>query len=201
MEEMQKKLEEAEQRVQSLEEEKDKKREKKKKKLSAKEEFEEEEIPEDLWEQQEYYQVRAKSQVLSYKQREAAFKEARLLAGLAEINEGLQGLAIMRTSSVMASKGSEDGSERAEQRKSILKEIPEIAVDPLRALLHYLLWADEVKNVLLQTRPAEMWARAVAANLTGPAAVVARRVISENETNDKASSGEAHAQLLIQKLY
>ena len=35
MEEMQKKLEEAEQRVQSLEEEKDKKREKKKKKLSA----------------------------------------------------------------------------------------------------------------------------------------------------------------------
>ena len=57
MEEMQKKLEEAEQRVQSLEEEKDKKREK----LSAKEEFEEEEIPEDLWERQEYYQVRAKS--------------------------------------------------------------------------------------------------------------------------------------------
>ena len=45
MEEMQKKLKEAEQRVQSLEEEKDKKREKKKKKLSAKEEFEEEEIP------------------------------------------------------------------------------------------------------------------------------------------------------------
>ena len=63
MEEMQKKLEEAEQRVQSLEEEKDKKREKKKKKSSAKEEFEEEEIPEDLWEQQEYYQVRAKSRV------------------------------------------------------------------------------------------------------------------------------------------
>ena len=61
MEEMQKKLKEAEQRVQLLEEEKDKKREKKKKKLSAKEEFEEEEIPEDLWEQQEYYQVRAKS--------------------------------------------------------------------------------------------------------------------------------------------
>ena len=60
MEEMQKKLEEAEQRVQSLEEEKDKKREKKKKKLSAKEEFEEEEIPEDLWERREYYQVRAK---------------------------------------------------------------------------------------------------------------------------------------------
>ena len=60
MEEMQKKLKEAEQRVQLLEEEKDKKREKKKKKLSAKEEFEEE-IPEDLWERQEYYQVRAKS--------------------------------------------------------------------------------------------------------------------------------------------
>ena len=37
MEEMQKKLKEAEQRVQSLEEEKDKKREKKKKKPSAKE--------------------------------------------------------------------------------------------------------------------------------------------------------------------
>ena len=55
-----------------------------------------------------------------YKQREAAFKEARLLAGLAEIDEGLQGLVIMRTSS-------EDGSERAEQRKSIPKEIPEIA--------------------------------------------------------------------------
>ena len=52
--------------------EKDKKREKKKKKLSAKEEFKEEEIPEDLWERQEYYQVRAKSQVLLYKQREAA---------------------------------------------------------------------------------------------------------------------------------
>ena len=94
MEEMQKKLEEAEQRVQSLEEEKDKKREKKKKKLSVKEEFEEEEIPEDLWERQEYYQVRAKSRVLSYEQREAAFKEARLLAGLAEIDEGLQGLVI-----------------------------------------------------------------------------------------------------------
>ena len=61
MEEMQKKLEEAEQRVQSLEEEKDKKREKKKKKLSAKEEFEEEEIPEDLWEQREYYQVRVQT--------------------------------------------------------------------------------------------------------------------------------------------
>ena len=87
MEEMQKKLEEAEQRVQSLEEEKDKKREKKKKKLSAKEEFKEEEIPEDLWERQEYYQVRAR--VLLYKQREAAFKEARLLAGLAEIDKGL----------------------------------------------------------------------------------------------------------------
>ena len=53
MEEMQKKLKEAEQRVQLLEEEKDKKREKKKKKLSAKEEFKEEEIPEDLWEQRE----------------------------------------------------------------------------------------------------------------------------------------------------
>ena len=79
MEEMQKKLEEAEQRVQSLEEEKDKKREKKKKKPNTKKEFEEEEVPEDLWEQQEYYQVRAKSQVLSYKHREAAFKEARLL--------------------------------------------------------------------------------------------------------------------------
>ena len=149
MEEMQKKLEEAEQRVQSLEEEKDKKREKKKKKLSAKEEFEEEEIPEDLWERQEYYQVRAKSQVLSYKQREAAFKEARLLAGLAEINKGLQGLAIVRTSSATASKGSKDGSKRAEQRKSIPKEIPKIAVDPLRAPSHYLLWADKVKNVLL----------------------------------------------------
>ena len=185
MEEMQKKLKEAEQRVQSLEEEKDKKREKKKKKLSAKEEFEEEEIPEDLWERREYYQVRAKSQVLLYKQREAAFKEARLLAGLAEINEGLQGLAIMRTSSAMASKGSEDSSERAEQRKSIPKEIPEIAVDPSRALLHYLLWADEVKNILLQTRPAEMWARAVAANLTGPAAAVAQRAISENVSGVK----------------
>ena len=69
MEEMQKKLEEAEQRVQSLEEEKDKKREKKKKKPDAKKEIKEEEIPEDLWEQQEYYQVRVKSQVLSYKQR------------------------------------------------------------------------------------------------------------------------------------
>ena len=46
-------------------------------------------------------------------------------------------------------------------------------MDPLRALLHYLLWADKVKNVLLRTRPVEMWARAVAANLTGPAAVVA----------------------------
>ena len=112
MEEMQKKLEEAEQRVQSLEEEKDKKREKKKKKLRAKEEFEEEEIPEDLWERQEYYQVRAKSQVLLYKQREAAFKEARLLAGLAEIDEGLQGIAIVRTSSATASEGSEDSSER-----------------------------------------------------------------------------------------
>ena len=110
MEEMQKKLEEAEQRVQLLEEEKDKKREKKKKKLSVKEEFEEEEIPEDLWEQQEYYQVRAKSQVLLYKQREAAFKEARLLAGLVEIDEGLQGLAIVRTSSATASEESEDGS-------------------------------------------------------------------------------------------
>ena len=132
MEEMQKKLEEAEQRVQLLEEEKDKKREKKKKKLSAKEEFEEEEIPEDLWERREYYQVRAKSRVLSYKQREAAFKEARLLAGLAEIDKGLQGLAIVRTSSATVSKGSEDGSERAEQRKSIPKEIPEIAVDLTR---------------------------------------------------------------------
>ena len=149
MEEMQKKLKEAEQRVQLLEEEKDKKREKKKKKLSVKEEFEEEEIPEDWWERQEYDQVRVKSQVLSYKQREAAFKEARLLAGLAEIDKGLQGLVIMRTSSATASEGSEDGSKRAEQRKSILKEIPEIAVDPSRALLHYLLWADKVKNVLL----------------------------------------------------
>ena len=173
MEEMQKKLEEAEQRVQSLEEEKDKKREKKKKKLSAKEEFEEEEIPEDLWERREYYQVRAKSRVLSYKQREAAFKEARLLAGLAEIDKGLQGLAIMRTSSATASERSEDGSEQAEQRKSIPKEIPKIAVDPSRAPSHYLLWADKVENVLLRTRPAEMWARAVAANLTGPAAAVA----------------------------
>ena len=186
MEEMQKKLEEAEQRVQLLEEEKDKKREKKKKKLSAKEEFEEEEIPEDLWEQQEYYQVRAKSQVLSYKQREAAFKEARLLAGLVEIDKGLQGLTIVRTSSVMASEGSEDGSEQAEQRKSIPKEIPEITVDPSRALSHYLLWANKVKNVLLQTRPAEMWARAVAANLTGPAAAVAQRAISENVLGDRA---------------
>ena len=186
MEEMQKKLEEVEQRVQSLEEEKDKKREKKKKKLSTKEEFEEEEIPEDLWEQREYYQVRAKSQVLSYKQREAAFKEARLLAGLAEIDKGLQGLAIVRTSSATASEGSEDSSERAEQRKSIPKEIPEIAVDPLRAPLHYLLWANKVKNVLLRTRPAEMWARAVAANLTGPAAAVAQRAISENVSGGKA---------------
>ena len=57
MEEMQKKLEEAEQRVQSLEEEKDKKREKKNKKPDTKKESKEEEIPEDLWEQQEYYQV------------------------------------------------------------------------------------------------------------------------------------------------
>ena len=186
MEEMQKKLKEAEQRVQSLEEEKDKKREKKEKKLSVKEEFKEEEIPEDLWEQQEYYQVRAKSQVLLYKQREAAFKEARLLAGLAEIDKGLQGLAIVRTSSTTVSKGSEDGSERAEQRKSILKEIPEIAVDPSRALLHYLLWADKVKNVLLQMRPAEMWARVVAANLTGPATVVAQRAISENVLGGRA---------------
>ena len=31
-------------------------------------------------------------------------------------------------------------------------------------LSHYLLWADEGENVLLWTRPAEMWARAVAAN-------------------------------------
>ena len=186
MEEMQKKLEEAEQRVQSLEEEKDKKREKKKKKLSAKEEFEEEEIPEDLWERREYYQVRAKSQVLSYEQREAAFKEARLLAGLAEIDEGLQGLAIVRTSSATVSEGSKDGSERAEQRKSIPKEIPEIAVDPSRAPLHYLLWADKVENVLLRTRPAEMWARAVAANLTGPAAAVAWRAISENVLGGRA---------------
>ena len=186
MEEMQKKLKEAEQRVQLLEEEKDKKREKKKKKLSAKEEFEEEEIPEDLWEQQEYYQVRAKSQVLLYEQREAAFKEARLLAGLVEINKGLQGLAIVRTSSAMASEGSEDGSEQAEQRKSILKEIPEITLDLSRALSHYLLWANEVKNVLLQTRPAEMWARAVAANLTGPAAAVAWRAISENVLGGRA---------------
>ena len=61
-----------------------------------------------------------------------------------EIDKGLQGLAI-----VMASKGSEDGSEQAEQRKSILKEIPEIAVDPSRAPSHYLLWADKVKNILL----------------------------------------------------
>ena len=186
MEEMQKKLKEAEQRVQSLEEEKDKKREKKKKKLSAKEEFEEEEIPEDLWERREYYQVRAKSRVLSYEQREAAFKEARLLAGLAEIDKGLQGLAIVRTSSATVSEGSEDGSERAEQRKSIPKEIPEIAVDPSRAPSHYLLWADEVENVLLQTRPAEMWARAVAANLTGPAAAVAQRAISENALGGRA---------------
>ena len=79
----------------------------------------------------------------------------------------------MRTSSVTVSEGSKDGSEQAEQRKSIPKEIPEIAVDPLRAPLHYLLWANKVKNVLLRTRPAEMWARAVAANLTGPAAAVA----------------------------
>ena len=186
MEEMQKKLKEAEQRVQSLEEEKDKKREKKKKKLSAKEEFEEEEIPEDLWERQEYYQVRVKSRVLLYKQREAAFKEARLLAGLAEIDKGLQGLAIVRTSSATVSKGSEDGSEQAEQRKLIPKEIPEIAVDPSRAPLHYLLWANEVKNVLLRTRPAEMWARVVAANLTGPAAAVAQRAISENVSGGKA---------------
>ena len=92
----------------------------------------------------------------------------------------------MRTSSATASKGSEDGSKRAEQRKSILKEIPEIAVDPSRALLHYLLWADEVENVLLRTRPAEMWARAVAANLTGPATAVARRVISENVLGGRA---------------
>ena len=70
-----------------------------------------------------------------YKQREAAFKEARLLAGLPEIDEGLQGLAIVRTSSVTASKGSKDGSEQAEQRKSIPKEIPEIAVDPSRMSL------------------------------------------------------------------
>ena len=74
----------------------------------------------------------------------------------------------MRTSSATASEGSKDGSKRAEQRKSILKEIPEITVDPSRALSHYLLWADEVKNILLRTRPAEMWARVVAANLTGP---------------------------------
>ena len=119
-------------------------------------------------------------------QAEAAFKEARLLAGLAEINEGLQGLVIVRTSSTMASKGSEDGSKQAEQRKSIPKEIPEIAVDPSRAPSHYLLWANEVKNVLLRTRPAEMWARAVAANLTGPAAAVAQRAISENVSGGKA---------------
>ena len=54
--------------------------------------------------------MRAKSQVLSYKQREVAFKEARLLAGLAEINEGLQGLSIARTSSATLSERSEDGS-------------------------------------------------------------------------------------------
>ena len=84
------------------------------------------------------------------------------------------------------SKGSEDGSERAEQRKSIPKEIPEIAVDPSRAPSHYLLWANEVENVLLRTRPAEMWARAVAANLTGPAAAVARRAISENVLGGRA---------------
>ena len=121
-----------------------------------------------------------------YKQREAAFKEARLLAGLAEIDKGLQGLAIVRTSSATVSEGSEDGSKRAEQRKSIPKEIPEIAVDPSRAPLHYLLWANEVENVLLRTRPAEMWARAVAANLTGPAAAVARRAISENVLGGRA---------------
>ena len=92
----------------------------------------------------------------------------------------------MRTSSVTASKGSEDGSERAEQRKSIPKEIPEIAVDPSRALSHYLLWANKVKNVLLRTRPAEMWARVVAANLTGPAAAVAQRAISENVLGGRA---------------
>ena len=86
----------------------------------------------------------------------------------------------MRTSSVTASERSEDGSEQAEQRKSIPKEIPEIAVDPSRALSHYLLWADKVKNVLLRMRPAEMWARVVVANLTGPAAAVARRAIYEN---------------------
>ena len=90
------------------------------------------------------------------------------------------------TSSVTASKGSKDGSERAEQRKLIPKEIPEIAVDPSRALSHYLLWANEVKNVLLRTRPAEMWARVVAANLTGPAAAVAQRAISENVSGGKA---------------
>ena len=121
-----------------------------------------------------------------YKQREAAFKEARLLAGLAEIDKGLQGLAIVRTSSAMASEGSEDGSEQAEQRKSIPKEIPKITVDPSRAPLHYLLWANEVENVLLRTRPAEMWARVVAANLTGPAAAVAQRAISENVSGGKA---------------
>ena len=92
----------------------------------------------------------------------------------------------MRTSSATVSEGSEDGSKRAEQRKSILKEIPEIAVDPSRALSHYLLWADKVKNVLLRTRPAEMWARAVAANLTGPAAAVAWRAISENVLGGRA---------------
>ena len=59
-------------------------------------------------------------------------------------------------------------------------------MDPSRAPSHYLLWANEVKNVLLRTRPVEMWARAVAANLTGPAAAVAWRAISENVSGEKA---------------
>ena len=85
----------------------------------------------------------------------------------------------------MVSERSEDSSEQADQRKLILKEVPEIAVDPSRAPLHYLLWADKVENVLLRTRPAEMWARAVAANLTGPAAAVAQRVIPKNMSGEK----------------
>ena len=70
MEEMQKKLEEAEQRVQSLEEEKDKKREKKKKKPSVKEEFEEEEIPEDLWERRGVLPSKSKESSLIVRSRE-----------------------------------------------------------------------------------------------------------------------------------
>ena len=91
----------------------------------------------------------------------------------------------MRTSSTTVSERSKDGSERADQRKSILKEVPKITVDPSRASLHSLLWANEVENVLLWTRLAEMWARAVAANLTGPAAAVAQRAIPENMSGEK----------------